>query len=197
MAASAMGAGVIVDFTLNGSPQRCDVPPHWTLLRMLRETAGRTDAKHGCGEGVCGACAVFVDGIAVNSCSLLAPQVHGARVETVAGLVGDDELHPLQAEMVARGGVQCGFCTPGMVISAIEAVRIGAASSDEEIRHSLAGNLCRCTGYGKVVSAVAAYRDGASPAGDELPAAAAPDDAAERSEVGAPGSEPPGAGVGS
>ncbi len=140
-----------IRFDLNGVPQRCDVPPHWTLLRMLRDSAGHTDAKHGCGEGVCGACAVFVDGVAVNSCSVLAPQVEGAAVETVAGLERDGELHPLQAEMVARGGVQCGFCTPGMVISAIEAVRIGAAGSEPEIRHSLAGNLCRCTGYGKIV----------------------------------------------
>jgi carbon-monoxide dehydrogenase small subunit len=150
---------VIVEFTLNGASQRCDVPAHWTLLRMLRDAAGRIDAKHGCGEGVCGACAVFVDGLAVNSCSVLAPQVEGASVETVAGLAKDGELHPLQAEMTARGGVQCGFCTPGMVIGAIEAVRIGAAGSEAEIRHSLAGNLCRCTGYGKIVSAVAAYRD--------------------------------------
>jgi carbon-monoxide dehydrogenase small subunit len=105
---------------------------------------------------------VFVDEVAVNSCSVLAPQVEGASVETIDGLARGEELHPLQSEMVARGGVQCGFCTPGMVISAIEAVRIGAAGSEAEIRHSLAGNLCRCTGYGKIVSAVAAYRDGHS-----------------------------------
>ncbi len=153
---------MIVEFALNGNRQRIDVQPHWTLLRALRDLIGRVDAKHGCGEGVCGACAVLVDGIAVNSCSVLVPQVDGASVETVAGLATDDELHPLQAEMVARGAVQCGFCTPGMVLSAIEAVGIGAAGSDEEIRHSLAGNLCRCTGYGKIVSAVAAYRDGAA-----------------------------------
>lgn len=152
---------MIVEFTLNGARQRCDVPAHWTLLRMLRDAAGRTDAKHGCGEGVCGACAVFVDGVAVNSCSVLAPQVEGTSVETVGGLAKGEELHPLQAEMVARGAVQCGFCTPGVVISAIEAVRIGAVGSEAEIRHSIAGNLCRCTGYGKIVSAVAAYRDGA------------------------------------
>jgi carbon-monoxide dehydrogenase small subunit len=151
---------MIVEFTLNGSPQRCDVPPHWTLLRMLRDEARRTDAKHGCGEGVCGACAVLIDDVAVNSCSVLAPQVQGARVDTVSGLADAEELHPLQAAMVAGGGVQCGFCTPGMVIGALEAVRIGAAGSDEEIRHSLAGNLCRCTGYGKIVAAVARYRDG-------------------------------------
>jgi aerobic carbon-monoxide dehydrogenase small subunit len=185
---------MIVEFTLNGRPQRCEVPPHWTLLRMLRDAAGRTDAKHGCGEGVCGACAVLVDGVAVNSCSLLAPQVEGAEVQTVAGLAEDGELHPLQAEMVARGGVQCGFCTPGMVISAVEAVQLGAASSEEEIRHSLAGNLCRCTGYGKIVAAVAAYRDGKA-SGAELGAELG--DGAERSDVGAPGSEPvPGVGIG-
>ena len=84
-----------VEFTLNGAPQRLDVPPHWTLLRMLRDAARRTDAKHGCGEGVCGACAVLVDGVAMNSCSVLAPQVEGASVETVAGLDDGDELHPL------------------------------------------------------------------------------------------------------
>lgn len=150
---------MIVNFELNGEPQRVDVPAHWTLLRMLRDEVGGTDVKHGCGEGVCGACAVLLDGTAVNSCSVLAPQAEGARVETVSGLADGDELHPLQAVMVSRGAVQCGFCTPGMVLSSIEAVRIGAAGSEQEIRHSLAGNLCRCTGYGKIVSSVEAYRD--------------------------------------
>jgi carbon-monoxide dehydrogenase small subunit len=183
---------VIVEFTLNGRTERYDVPTHWTLLRMLRDVVGRTDAKHGCGEGVCGACAVLVDGVAVNSCSLLAPQVEGARVETVAGLAADGELHPLQAELVSRGGVQCGFCTPGMVIGAIEAVRIGAAGSEQEIRHSLAGNLCRCTGYGKIVAAVAAYRDGEAAGIDGRSTVDV-----ERSETGAPGSGPvPGVGIG-
>jgi aerobic carbon-monoxide dehydrogenase small subunit len=184
---------VIVEFTLNGAPQRCDVPPHWTLLRMLRDSARRTDAKHGCGEGVCGACAVLLDGVAVNSCSILAPQAQGARVETVSSLASSGELHPLQAEMVARGGVQCGFCTPGMVISGVEAVRIGAAGDEEEIRHSLAGNLCRCTGYGKIVAAVAAYRDGdgrRDVLGTEPGEVERPDD-------GAIGAEPaPGVGMG-
>lgn len=151
---------MVVEFTLNGEPQRHDVPAHFTLLRMLRDIAGHTDVKFGCGEGVCGACAVLVDGVAANSCSVLAPQVEGARIETVAGLARDGELHPLQAEMVSRGAVQCGFCTAGMVMSALEAVRIGAANTEEEIRQSLAGNLCRCTGYGKIVAAVVAYRDG-------------------------------------
>jgi aerobic-type carbon monoxide dehydrogenase small subunit (CoxS/CutS family) len=181
---------VIVRFTLNGRPERLEVPAHWTLLRMLRDAAGRTDVKHGCGEGVCGACAVLVDGVAVNSCSVLAPQVDGGSVETVAGLAGEEGLHPLQAEMVERGGVQCGFCTPGMLMSGIEAVHIGAAGSDDEIRHSLAGNLCRCTGYGKIVSAVAAYRDGAS-------AEVQADGTAGRSGVGGEGAAPaPGVGIG-
>ena len=184
---------MIVTFTLNGTPQRCDVPPHWTLLRMLREAAGRTDPKHGCGEGVCGACAVFVDGVAVNSCSVLAPQVEGASVQTVAGLADEGELHPLQAEMVARGAVQCGFCTPGMVISGIEAVSIGAAGSEQEIRHSLAGNLCRCTGYGKIVGAVGAYRDGQAVPGGALGG----DGNGAQPTGGVPGSEPaPGVGMG-
>jgi carbon-monoxide dehydrogenase small subunit len=125
---------------------------------MLRDEAGQTDVKHGCGEGVCGACAVVLDGIAVNACSVLAPQADGASVDTVAGLARNGDLHPLQAEMVAAGAVQCGFCTPGMLIGALEAIEVGAADSSEEIRHSLAGNLCRCTGYNSIVAAVEAYR---------------------------------------
>lgn len=151
---------MMIEFTLNGKPQRLDAPAHWTLLKVLRDAVGQTDVKFGCGEGVCGACAVLLDGVAVNSCSVLAPQVEGAEIETVGGLAKDGELHPLQAEMVSHGAIQCGFCTAGMVMSALEAVRIGAAGSEEEIRQSLAGNLCRCTGYGKIVAAVTAYRDG-------------------------------------
>jgi carbon-monoxide dehydrogenase small subunit len=146
-----------VELTINGEPARLDVPDHWTLLRALRDAGGVTDAKHGCGEGVCGACAVFLEGVAVNSCSVLAAQAQGCSVQTTAGLVEGDELHPLQREMVARGAVQCGFCTPGIVIGVLDAIRVGAAGSREEIRHSLAGNLCRCTGYRKIVEAAEAY----------------------------------------
>jgi aerobic-type carbon monoxide dehydrogenase small subunit (CoxS/CutS family) len=153
----------MLELTVNGAKHRMDVPGHWTLLRVLRDGVGCTDVKHGCGEGVCGACAVLVDGVAVNACSMLAGQADGASVETVSGLERGGELHPLQDEMVRRGAVQCGFCTPGVVIAGIEAVRLGIASSPEEIRHSLAGNLCRCTGYGKIVEAVEAYRDRAGP----------------------------------
>lgn len=149
----------MLELTVNGAKHRMDVPGHWTLLRVLRDGAGRTDVKHGCGEGVCGACAVLVDGVAVNSCSMLAVQADGANIETVSGLEQGGDLHPLQHEMVGRGAVQCGFCTPGIVIAGVEAVRLGIAGSPEEIRRSLAGNLCRCTGYGKIVSAVEAYRD--------------------------------------
>jgi carbon-monoxide dehydrogenase small subunit len=155
---------VIIEFILNGKPTSLEVPLHWTVLRLLRDAVGQTDVKHGCGEGVCGACAVLVDGVAMNGCSVLAPQVQGTEVETTGGLAADGELHPLQDEMVSRGAVQCGFCTPGVLIGGIEAVRIGAAGSEAEIRHSLAGNLCRCTGYGKIVAAVAAYRDRVSDA---------------------------------
>jgi len=147
---------VQVELTINGTPTKLDVPAHWTLLRALRD-AGVTDPKYGCGEGVCGACSVFLDGAAVNSCSVLAGQADGSEVVTAAGLVENDELHPLQTEMVKRGAVQCGFCTPGVVIGALEAVRTGTAGSRDEIRHSLAGNLCRCTGYSKIVDAVEAY----------------------------------------
>jgi carbon-monoxide dehydrogenase small subunit len=148
-----------VAFVLNGRQVELEVPPHWTLLRALRDVAGQTDVKYGCGEGVCGACTVLLDGAAVNACATLAVQADGAAIATVAGLSESGELHPLQRELVERGAVQCGFCTPGVVLSALEAVELGAAGSREEIRESLAGNLCRCSGYRTIVDAVEAYRD--------------------------------------
>jgi aerobic-type carbon monoxide dehydrogenase small subunit (CoxS/CutS family) len=144
---------------INGTWRKLRIEAHWTLLRVLREEALQTDVKYGCGEGVCGACAVILDGVAVNACSVLAVQAEGRSVLTVAGLGSPDDLHPLQREFAERGAVQCGFCTPGMVIGGLEATLLGAAGSPHEIRHSLAGNLCRCTGYGGIVDAVAAFRD--------------------------------------
>ena len=148
-----------VDVLVNGQRFREPVEPHVTLLRFVRDRAGATDVKYGCGEGVCGACTVLLDGAAVNACSVLAVQADGAEVETVVGLAGDGALHPLQQELVERGAVQCGFCTPGIVLGALEAVRLGVVGDRRAIRRSLAGNLCRCTGYGKIVDAVEAYRE--------------------------------------
>ena len=150
---------MVVSLEVNGVLHVLDVVPTRRLLGVLRDDLALTGAKHGCGEGVCGACAVLPDGAAVNSCSVLAGQVDGCEVVTVAGLAEDGELHPLQRELVERGAVQCGFCTPGMLIAGLEAVRIGAAGSRDEIRSSLAGNLCRCTGYGGIVEAIEAYRE--------------------------------------
>jgi aerobic-type carbon monoxide dehydrogenase small subunit (CoxS/CutS family) len=150
---------VTVELLVNGRRFNEAVEPHITLLRFLRDHAGATEVKYGCGEGVCGACTVLLDDVAVNACSVLAVQADGARVETVAGLAANGSLHPLQQALVERGAVQCGFCTPGVVLGALEAVRLGLAGDRRTIRRSLAGNLCRCTGYGKIVDAVEAYRD--------------------------------------
>lgn len=150
----------MIAFTLDGRRVALDVPVHWTLLRALRDGAGCTVVKHGCGEGVCGACAVRVDGVGVNACSMLASQVEGAIVETASGLTpSDGSLHPLQRLFVEHGAVQCGFCTPGMLIAVLDAVESGSASTAAEIRAALAGNLCRCTGYAGIVAAAEAYRD--------------------------------------
>jgi carbon-monoxide dehydrogenase small subunit len=152
---------VRLELSLDGRPLACEVEPHWTLLRLLRESAGETSVKLGCGEGVCGACTVLLEGAAVSSCAVLAVQAAGAAVETVSSLARDGELHPLQRELVERGAVQCGFCTPGMVLGALEATRLGLAGDRDSIRRALAGNLCRCTGYRKIVDAVEAYAVGA------------------------------------
>jgi carbon-monoxide dehydrogenase small subunit len=155
---------MILELVVNGRRLREQVEPHVTLLRFLREQAGATEVKYGCGEGVCGACTVLLDGLAVNACSVLAVQAEGGRVETVSSLADDGSLHPLQQELVEHGAVQCGFCTPGIVLGSLEAVRLGLAGDRPTIRRSLAGNLCRCTGYGKIIEAVEAYRDREGPA---------------------------------
>ena len=148
-----------IEVVVNGRRYVAPVAAHVTLLRFLRDDAGMTDVKYGCGEGVCGACTVLLDGAAVNSCSVLAVQADGYRVETVAALGENGALHPLQRELVDHGAVQCGFCTPGVVLGALEALRLGLADDRALIRRSLAGNLCRCTGYRKIVDAVEAYRE--------------------------------------
>jgi carbon-monoxide dehydrogenase small subunit len=144
-----------VSFELNGRPVQVGVEPNQSLIEVLRTQVGATDVKHGCGEGVCGTCTVLLDGEPVNSCLLFAVQADGASVTTLRGL-GHDEgnLHPLQESFLEHGGSQCGFCTPGMVLTAHWFLGQNPRPTREEIREALGGNLCRCTGYTKIVDAV-------------------------------------------
>jgi carbon-monoxide dehydrogenase small subunit len=148
---------MIASFMLNGRRREVDALPSQTLLHLLRDTLGVFDAKEGCDEGVCGACTVLLDGRPVSSCLVLAPAVRGRSVTTVRGLQPDGELHPLQQAFVSRGAVQCGFCTPGMLLTVLAFLERNPAPDRDQIRAALAGNLCRCTGYTKIVDAVEAY----------------------------------------
>ena len=140
---------------VNGTDQLLDVAPTATLLSVLRDTLGLTGTKEGCSEGECGACTVLVDGAAVDSCLLLALSVEGTSVRTVEGLASaDGSLAPLQQGFVSAGGVQCGFCTPGFLMTLTAFLQEHTAPSDEEIRTAIAGNICRCTGYSQIVEAV-------------------------------------------
>ncbi len=143
----------LVSLTVNGRQHYVALEPHVTLLRALRDL-GYTDVKNGCEKGDCGACAVLLDGKAVNSCLVLAWQVDGAEIVTNAGLGTLDHPHPLQEAFADLGAVQCGYCTPGMIISAAALLERNPDPSEEEIRQALSGNLCRCTGYGQIVEAV-------------------------------------------
>ena len=143
-----------LELIVDGLRLSTDVDPGRTLLRVLRDDLGRTGTKEGCDDSECGACMVLVDGRPVNSCSYLALQAAGREVTTVEGLAGRDELHPLQRALLEGGGIQCGFCTPGMLISAVALLAADPDPSDEAIRDALAGNLCRCTGYQPIVRAV-------------------------------------------
>jgi carbon-monoxide dehydrogenase small subunit len=144
----------LLQLTVDGVPVATAVEPGRTLLRALRDDLGRTGPKEGCDDSECGACMVLVDGRPVNSCSYLALQANGRSVMTVEGLGRDGELHPLQRAFIEGGGIQCGFCTPGMLISAVALLAVDPAPSEDAIREALAGNLCRCTGYQPIIRAV-------------------------------------------
>jgi carbon-monoxide dehydrogenase small subunit len=141
---------------VNGVTYELTVAAGRTLLALLRDDVGLTGTKEGCDDSECGACMVLVEGRPVNSCSFLALQATGREVTTVEGLGAPQELHPLQRAFLEHGGVQCGFCTPGMLVSAKALLDEKANPTAEEIRLALSGNLCRCTGYQKIVRAVAA-----------------------------------------
>ncbi len=145
-----------VTLTINGEMRHAAVPAHTTLLELLREHLGLSGAKCGCDVGDCGACTVIVDGLAVNACLMLAAQAGGRDVLTIEGLAGKNGLHPLQRAFEERSAVQCGFCGPGMILSAKALLDRNPAPSAHDIRDALAGNLCRCTGYAKIVEAVLA-----------------------------------------
>jgi carbon-monoxide dehydrogenase small subunit len=140
--------------TVNGITYPVEVDPHLTLLRAVREAIGLTGSKEGCDDSECGACMMLLDGKPVNACSYLALQAEGREITTVEGLADDDGLAPLQGAFLEQGGVQCGFCTPGMLVSATALLRANPDPTDDEIRIALAGNLCRCTGYDGIVRAV-------------------------------------------
>lgn len=144
--------------TVNGKTHEVWVEPNETLLDTLHDTLGYADVRYGCGEGVCGTCTVLLDGDPVSGCLTLALQAQGHEVTTLRGLGGDGApLHPLQETFLRRGASQCGFCTPGMVLTAYDLVEHNANPSRDEIRYALVGNLCRCTGYTKIVDAVEEY----------------------------------------
>lgn len=146
-----------VSFILNGEPVVVEIEPHLTLLQVLRDHLELTGTKEGCGAGECGACTVIVDGKTVNSCIFPAMEVEGRSVITIEGLADvQGNLHPIQKAFVEHGAIQCGFCTPGMVLSAKALLDENPKPTEEEIRHGIAGNLCRCTGYIQIIEAIKA-----------------------------------------
>jgi carbon-monoxide dehydrogenase small subunit len=143
-----------ITVTVNGVKEYLDVPSNLTLLQMLREALALTGTKNGCAAGECGACTVLLNGEPVNSCLMLAVEADGTEIVTAEGLAHDDQLDVVQQTFVDEGGVQCGFCTPGMLISARALLNRNPHPTEEDIREALLGNLCRCTGYTRIVRAV-------------------------------------------
>jgi len=143
-----------INLKINGSSEQVDVASNLTLLQMLREKLAMTGTKNGCMAGECGACTVMLNGEPVNSCMVLAVECDGAEVLTVEGLAKDGMLDPIQETIINQGGVQCGFCTPGILISARALLNRKPSPSESDIREALVGNLCRCTGYLRIVDAV-------------------------------------------
>jgi len=145
-----------INITVNNKPYQLSIPPWRTLLEVIREDLGLTGTKEGCGLGECGACTVIMEGKAVNSCLVLATEADGKQITTIEGLADGDKLHPLQQAFVDHGGLQCGFCTPGMIMSAKALLDENPTPSEEEIKRGIAGNLCRCTGYTKIIESIKA-----------------------------------------
>ena len=151
-----------VNFIVNGRKVRLVLEGSETLLECLRDQVGLTGTKKGCDQGDCGACTVLIDGRPVNSCLVLAAEVVGREITTIEGLAQGDKLHPLQQAFIEHNAIQCGFCTPGMILTSLALLNEIPNPSEEEIRRYLQGNLCRCTGYSKIVEAIQAAALGSS-----------------------------------
>jgi carbon-monoxide dehydrogenase small subunit len=152
---------VAATLAVNGVAYPVELEPGTSLLVAVRDAVGLTGSKEGCDDSECGACMMLLDGKPVNACSYLALQAEGREVTTVEGLAQGSDLHPLQEAFLEHGGVQCGFCTPGMLVSATALLRENVSPSEDEVRIALSGNLCRCTGYDGIVKAVLAVANGA------------------------------------
>ena len=148
-----------INLTVNGQDYELEVESDERLVDVLRERLNLTGTKTGCDVGVCGACTVIVDNMAVNSCLMLAVQADGKSITTIEGIADRDKLHPIQKAFVEQGAIQCGFCTPGMVVAAKALLDENKRPSEEEIRKQLVGNLCRCTGYTKIIEAIKSAAD--------------------------------------
>jgi carbon-monoxide dehydrogenase small subunit len=143
-----------IAFVVNGTPHELDVEPRRLLVQALREDLDLTGTHVGCDTSQCGACTVHVDGLAIKSCTMLAVQADGTSVTTIEGLADGAELHPMQAAFWEKHGLQCGFCTPGMIMTAVDLLSRNPDPTDDEIRHAIEGNFCRCTGYQNIVAAI-------------------------------------------
>ncbi|MFZ7126666.1 MAG: (2Fe-2S)-binding protein [Desulfobacterales bacterium] len=153
---SSPGITTVIRFTLNGREQQVEITGDMTALRLLRDRLKLKGTKEGCGIGECGACTIVVDGLAVNACLMHAAQLDGRRVETIEGLGREGELHPIQEAFVKHHAVQCGFCTPGMIMSTKALLDENPNPDETAVRTALSGNLCRCTGYQHIFASVAA-----------------------------------------
>ena len=176
---------VRVSLTVNGTQQTASVEPRMLLVHHLRDVLGLTGTHVGCDTSTCGACTVLVDGESVKSCTVLAAQCEGSQVTTIEGMGSEQELHPLQEAFWEHHGLQCGYCTPGMIMAAADLLQRTPHPTEDEVRNGLAGNLCRCTGYHNIVKAVMAAAE--HPEGGKIPEPAPPEGADENAQTFAHG----------